>query len=56
MTKFNLSSFELDNFEVQLPDTIKTFKDLIVDYKGDNINLYKNEMEKCAKKYFLNPK
>ena len=56
MTKFNLSSFELDNFEVQLPDTIKTFKDLIVDYKGDNKNLYKNEMERCAKKYFLNPK
>ena len=53
ITKFNLSSFGFEPFEIQLPFDTKTFKDLkLINKIGDSV-LYKKEMEACAKKYFL---
>ena len=51
--KFNLSSLELKSFDVELPIKIKLFKDLLNKNKNDNFDKYKNDMEKCAKKYFF---
>lgn len=51
--KFNLSSFKLKSFEVELPPKIKLFKDLLNNPKIDNLDRYKIDMEKCAKKYFF---
>lgn len=51
--KFNLSSFGLKPFEVDLPQNIKLFNDLLNKNISDNCNIYKKEMEKCAIKYFL---
>jgi len=54
LKKFNLSSFEPNPIEVNLPQNIKLFKDLLNKNKNDeNFNEYKVQMEKCAKKYFL---
>lgn len=50
--KFNLSSLELKSFEVELPIKVKLFKDLLNKNKND-IDKYKKDMEKCAKKYFF---
>ena len=51
--KFNLSSLELKSFEVELPTKVKLFKDLLNKNKNDNFDKYKNDMEKCARKYFF---
>lgn len=51
---FNLSSLGLNkSFEVELPKKIKLFKDLLNKGKNDNVNKYKNDMEKCAIKFFF---
>ena len=51
--KFKLSSSELKSFEVELPTKVKLFKDLLNKNKNDNFDKYKNDMEKCARKYFF---
>ena len=50
--KFNLSSFGFDSFEVELPDNVKFFNDLLNKRKKGDFERYKEEMEKCAKNYF----
>ena len=52
--KFNLSQFGLKSFEVELPQNIQLFKDLLNKSKNDeNFCEYRIKMEKCAKKYFF---
>ena len=53
--KFNLSSFGLNPFEVELPPKTTLFKDLLNKDKNkyDNFNEYKEKMEKCAERYFF---
>ena len=53
--KFNLSSFGLNPFDVELPPKTKLFKDLLNKEKNkyDNFNEYKEKMEKCAERYFF---
>lgn len=51
--KFNLSSFGLNSFEVELPDNVKFFNDLLNKRKSNDFERYKAEMEKCAKINFI---
>lgn len=52
--KFNLSLFGLNYLEVELPDNIKLYKDLINKLEEDQDFIrYEGKMEKCAKKYFV---
>ena len=53
LTKFNLSSFELISLDVELLPKTKLFKDLLDKNKKEDFNIYKSEMERCAKKYFF---
>ena len=53
--KLDLSSFGFAPYEIELPNDIKVFEDLLEKRKkGDFIN-YKNKMKKCVEKYFINP-
>jgi len=51
--KFNLSSFGLKSLEVELPNKVKFFNDLLNKRKSDDFERYKKEMEKCAKNNFI---
>ena len=52
--KFNLSQFGLKSFDVELPQNIKLFNDLLNKNKNDeNFYEYKINLEKCAKNYFF---
>ena len=51
--KFNLSSFGLKSLEVELPNKVKFFNDLLNKRKSDDFERYKKEMEKCAKINFI---
>ena len=51
--KFNLGSFGLKSFEVELPKNVKFFNDLLNKRKSDDFERYKKEMEKCAKNNFI---
>ena len=53
--KLDLSSFGFAPYEIELPNDIKVFEDLLEKRKkGDFIN-YKNKMKKCVEKYFIKP-
>ena len=51
--KFNLSSFGLKSLEVELPNKVKFFNDLLNKRKSDDFERYKKDMEKCAKNNFI---
>ena len=51
---FNLSSFGLNSLEIELPNDMELFNDLLIKNKRDDFDNYKNKMEKCAKKNFIN--
>ena len=51
---FNLSSFWLNSLVIELPNDIELFNDLLIKNKRNDFDNYKNEMEKCAKKNFIN--
>ena len=51
--KINLSSFGLKSLEVELPDSVKFFNDLLKKRKCGDFERYKKEMEKCAKNNFI---
>jgi len=51
--KFNLSSFGLKSLEVELPNKVKFFNDLLNKRKSDDFERYIKEMEKCAKNNFI---
>ena len=53
VTKFNLSLFGFESFEIQLPSDTKMFKDLKMNNTKEDSSLYKVEMEECAQKYFF---
>lgn len=53
VTKFNLSLFGFESFEIQLPSDTKMFKDLKMNNTKEDSSLYKVEMEQCAQKYFF---
>ena len=53
VTKFNLSLFGFESFEIQLPSDTKIFKDLKMNNTKEDSSLYKVEMEQCAQKYFF---
>ena len=51
--KLDLSSFGFDPYEIELPDDIKVFEDLLNKRKKEDFTNYKNQMKKCAEKYFI---
>lgn len=54
LRKFNLSSFGLNSLDVELPNNIKLFNDLLNKRKTEDFENYKTKMEKCVIKYFIN--
>ena len=56
LRKFNLTMFDNNSLEVNLPLSIKLFNDLLNKNKSKNSvenENYENSMKKCAKKYFF---
>ena len=56
LRKFNLTMYDNNSLEVNLPLTIKLFNDLLNKNKSKNSvenENYENSMKKCAKKYFF---
>ena len=54
LRKFNLSSFGLNSLDVDLPNNIKLFNDLLNKSETEDFDDYKTKMEKCVIKYFIN--
>ena len=54
LRKFNLSSFGLNSLDVDLPNNIKLFNDLLNKSETEDFEDYKIKMEKCVIKYFIN--
>ena len=54
LRKFNLSSFGLNSLDVDLPNSIKLFNELLNKRKTEDFEDYKTKMEKCVIKYFIN--
>ena len=52
--KFNLKEFGFDDLDVQLPNKIELFEDLIAKNKNEiHFEKYKIKLNNCAKKFFL---
>lgn len=54
--KFNLSEFGFDSLEIELPQNVKLFNDLLNKNRRNckDFSNYKVKMEECAVKYFIN--
>lgn len=54
LRKFNLKQFYLSDVEIELPDSVKLYKDVLKKNKNDNdFNEYEKKMDEIVKKYFL---
>lgn len=51
--KFNLSTLGFEPLEIVLDQNVKMFNNLMKESRCKDFIIYKNKMEKCAKKYFI---